>query len=185
MDLNISGDEAFNRRARLSGRAVSPPRAPSPPPPVDDDIDGEELEMPTPSPAPTAAPPVQATPKENFAARMMAKMGWKEGSGLGKEEQGMTTALVHKKTDRNSGIIVNAPPISQNKPSAKLAARFPPTDEQSKILLLKNMVGPGEVDDDLESETASECAKYGEVVVSSIYAILKFEGDRRFFRLTH
>ena len=33
----------------------------------------------------------------------------------------------------------------------------------------KNMVGPGEVDEDLESETAEECTKYGPVVRCKIY----------------
>jgi splicing factor 45 len=31
------------------------------------------------------------------------------------------------------------------------------------------MVGPGEVDEDLESETAEECTKYGPVVRCKIY----------------
>jgi splicing factor 45 len=155
----VSGEEAFNRRAKLSGRAPSPPRAPLPA--DDDDIDGEALD----SPQQTVSHPV-SSPKESVAARMMARMGWREGSGLGKEEQGMTTALVHKKTDRKTGIIVNAPPVATAKP-ARAPVRIPPLSEQSKVLLLKNMVGPGEVDDDLESETASECSKYGEVIVST------------------
>ena len=33
------------------------------------------------------------------------------------------------------------------------------------------MVGPGEVDDDLQPETAEECAKYGEVVRVVIYEV--------------
>lgn len=31
------------------------------------------------------------------------------------------------------------------------------------------MVGPGEVDDDLQSETASECEKFGEVLNCAIH----------------
>ncbi|KAL1420721.1 hypothetical protein MTO96_004458 [Rhipicephalus appendiculatus] len=41
----------------------------------------------------------------------------------------------------------------------------------SKVVLLRNMVGPGEVDDDLEPETKEECSKYGEVVRCLIYEI--------------
>ena len=33
----------------------------------------------------------------------------------------------------------------------------------SRVLLLKNMVGPGEVDADLSAEIGEECSKYGEV----------------------
>lgn len=33
----------------------------------------------------------------------------------------------------------------------------------------QNMVGPGEVDEDLESETAEECTKFGPVVRCKIY----------------
>ena len=36
----------------------------------------------------------------------------------------------------------------------------------TKVVLLRNMVGPGEVDDDLEPETKEECGRYGEVVSS-------------------
>lgn len=33
------------------------------------------------------------------------------------------------------------------------------------------MVGPGEVDDDLQPETAEECSKYGEVAKVIIYEV--------------
>ena len=33
------------------------------------------------------------------------------------------------------------------------------------------MVGPGEVDDDLEPETAEECSKYGKVVKCIIFEV--------------
>ena len=32
-----------------------------------------------------------------------------------------------------------------------------------RVVLLRNMVGPGEVDDDLEDEVGMECSKYGNV----------------------
>ncbi|GFO44530.1 splicing factor 45-like [Plakobranchus ocellatus] len=41
----------------------------------------------------------------------------------------------------------------------------------SKVLLLQNMVGPGEVDDELEPETAEECSKYGKVNKCVIYEV--------------
>ena len=44
--------------------------------------------------------------KKTFAARMMEKMGWKQGEGLGANKQGITAPLVARKTAMRSGIIV-------------------------------------------------------------------------------
>ena len=41
----------------------------------------------------------------------------------------------------------------------------------SKVVLLRNMVGRGEVDDDLEPETKEECSKYGEVIKCIIFEL--------------
>jgi len=41
----------------------------------------------------------------------------------------------------------------------------------SRVLLLKNMVGPGEVDADLSAEIGEECSKYGEVVKVTVHEI--------------
>lgn len=42
----------------------------------------------------------------------------------------------------------------------------------SKVVLLRNMVGPGEVDDELEPEVKEEChTKYGEVISVVIHEI--------------
>jgi hypothetical protein len=35
-----------------------------------------------------------------------------------------------------------------------------------RVVMLTNMVGAGEVDDDLQGEVSSECSKYGPVMVS-------------------
>ena len=39
------------------------------------------------------------------------------------------------------------------------------------LTLLQNMVGPGDVDSELEPEVAEECSKYGEVVKVLIYEV--------------
>lgn len=109
-------------------------------------------------------------PKEDdFATRMLKKMGWKEGAGLGKDGQGMQAPLVMKKTDRAAGTIVEgtkrealSQPTGQpeaKQPKAAASFNRPPT----RVLLLNNLVGAGEVDEDLEGETAEEASKYGKL----------------------
>merc|ERR1712113_1108905 len=99
---------------------------------------------------------------------MMKKMGWKEGSGLGKDGKGMATPLIMKKTDSATAIVVPgaekraAHPQPAGQPVAKqpkATADRPPT----RVLLLTNLVGKGEVDEDLEEETAEEATKYGKL----------------------
>lgn len=52
------------------------------------------------------------------------------------------------------------------------ASELPPRPPPSRVLCLRGMVGPGEIDDALEDEVASECARHGPVV-----RVLLFERD--------
>ncbi|KNA23355.1 hypothetical protein SOVF_025640 [Spinacia oleracea] len=171
--VSISGEEAWRRRAAMSGSSGGnhggpPPRSPSPP---GGSADGFAIGK-----SDTVGLGVGAGGQMTAAQRMMAKMGWKQGQGLGKLEQGITTPLMAKKTDRRAGVIVNASETKQQqqqqqqqqeKKVKSVNFNGPPT----RVLLLRNMVGPGEVDDDLEEEVGSECAKYGTVTRVLIFEI--------------
>lgn len=102
----------------------------------------------------------------------MAKMGWKQGEGLGKHGQGITTPLKVRKTDKVSGTIEPAPELKP-KESPKPPPPPPPKAQQppSRVVLLQNMVGPGEVDDELEDEVANECEKFGVVIRCLIFEV--------------
>ncbi|VEL33608.1 unnamed protein product [Protopolystoma xenopodis] len=142
---------------------------------------------------------------------MMARMGYREGQGLGREGQGMSTALVVEKTSRRGGKIIherdrlhslasttgqitgggsNTRPgprqeeelwddvpglIGEGAESGEAPLPLPPYS--SSVILLRNMCGPGEVDDDLEPETAEECAKYGPVVTCMIFELPNASDD--------
>ncbi|XP_022901889.2 splicing factor 45 [Onthophagus taurus] len=108
----------------------------------------------------------------SVAAKIMAKYGFKEGQGLGKQEQGMSMALQVEKTSKRGGRIIHEKEIQ---PAPMIEDSYSPDDKSeptitemmkapSKVVLLRNMVGPGEVDDDLEPEVKDECnQKYGDV----------------------
>jgi splicing factor 45 len=117
-----------------------------PPPPLP-----PGMQLPPPPPLPPAvdeemADDSSAPDGKTAAQRMMERMGWREGQGLGKAGDGMKSCLVVKKTDARAGVIVNAP-----------APRLAP--QPTCVLCLRGMVGPGQVDDALEDEVAEECEK--------------------------
>ncbi|XP_044268303.1 splicing factor 45 [Tribolium madens] len=153
--------EPVQAKPRASGVAIAPPPS------------LQETAEPTP-----IFPNKPPTPAANFgssvAAKIMAKYGFKEGQGLGKQEQGMASALQVEKTSKRGGRIIHEKEILAAATASPPVLEAPTNNPQqsiteiiknpSKVVLLKNMVGPGEVDDDLEPEVKDECnTKYGEV----------------------
>lgn len=193
------------------------------------------------SPPPGLVMPTGLAGKANtglgIAAKIMAKYGFKEGGGLGKDGQGISQALIVEKTSKRGGRIIKGDEGGPEPPAPPGAAIPPPlslyddgtgdgeaaeevvegnqqdseyggvgdgggsseygaseyggtgdesfkapiapvnADEKprpsitdmmknpSKVVLMKNMVGPGEVDEELEPEVKEECEqKYGEIV---------------------
>ncbi|CAO3626576.1 unnamed protein product [Cunninghamella echinulata] len=136
MDLQETGDDAYNRRLMLSQQQQKPM-----------DINNTRS-------------------SENVAWKMMNKYGWQEGQGLGRSEDGIREALQVQARGDGSGVI-----LPQKKPSPPILSSHNNNKNSSKVIVLKNMVGVGEVDDTLQQETADECAKYGTVEQCLIYEI--------------
>ncbi|KAK7485120.1 hypothetical protein BaRGS_00023660 [Batillaria attramentaria] len=104
----------------------------------------------------------------SVATKIMAKYGYREGQGLGKSEQGMSTALYVEKTSKRGGKIIHEKDIPKEMPKEPVS-NTNLMKNPSKVILLTNMVGPGEVDEELEPETAEECTKYGKVIKVVIF----------------
>ncbi|KAB0382703.1 hypothetical protein FD755_004620 [Muntiacus reevesi] len=106
------------------------------------------------------------------AHKIMQKYGFREGQGLGKHEQGLSTALSVEKTSKWGGKIIVGD--ATEKDAAKKSDSNPLTEIlkcPTKVVLLRNMVGTGEVDEHLEVETKEECEKYGKVGKCVIFEI--------------
>lgn len=128
---------------------------------------------------------INAYGSSSVAAKIMARYGFKDGQGLGKQEQGMSIALQVEKTSKRGGRIIHEkelkvetqmmPPTGflMAKPqSAPIPGSITPLQQRgeqseqsiteiikspSKVVLLRNMVGPGDVDQELEPEVKDEC----------------------------
>ncbi|XP_040199206.1 splicing factor 45 isoform X3 [Rana temporaria] len=195
-DLESDEDEEYEKdrrkRTAVGGAAIAPPTSL-----VERDRESivpaydEEPRHRPPAPKAAIPPPMYDEPERprsptgpsnSFLANMggtvahkiMQKYGFREGQGLGKHEQGLSTALSVEKTSKRGGKIIIGD-LADKAEAAKKGTDPNPLTEilkcPTKVVLLRNMVGAGEVDEDLEGETKEECEKYGKVAKCVIFEI--------------
>ncbi|KAL7982813.1 hypothetical protein Chor_013149 [Crotalus horridus] len=171
-DPDSDEDEDYERERRkrsMGGAAIAPPTSL-----VEKDKERSHLRLPTwldfpPLMAQLILPSVF---RGTVAHKIMQKYGFREGQGLGKHEQGLSTALSVEKTSKRGGKIIIGD--AADKDASKKSDSNPLTEIlkcPTKVVLLRNMVGAGEVDEDLEGETKEECEKYGKVGKCVIFEI--------------
>uniref|UniRef100_A0A915B5W0 Splicing factor 45 n=1 Tax=Parascaris univalens TaxID=6257 RepID=A0A915B5W0_PARUN len=179
---------------RSVGAAIAPPQA------LMEEDSRVEPDISVSSPSTKDMPPPSFVPSFGIgkglgvAANIMTKFGYKEGTGLGRAGQGMSTALKVERLGKNAGVIVNeheqnaraaaAAAVSESSTSTSVPSPVPQSvpppavnmtealKRATRILMLQNMVGPEEIDDQLEPEVKDEMKKYGQVNKVLIYRLL-------------
>ncbi|CAD6192918.1 unnamed protein product [Caenorhabditis auriculariae] len=153
--------EEESKRGR--GAAIAPPTALLEPEPVFEEP--KPVSMPPPKFLPAFG---KATSKGlGIAANIMSKYGYKEGQGLGRSEQGISTALKVERTGKQGGVIV-AEQKKEEGPTTSISMTEA-MKNSTKVVLLTNMIGLEELDSEFEEEVKEEMGKYGQVVAVVIH----------------
>ena len=120
-------------QARSGGAAIAPPPSLQESTPVIPALQNNALAM-------------QYAAGGSVAAKIMAKYGFKDGQGLGKQEQGMSSALQVEKTSKRGGRIIHEkeimpPPLAPSPPPQQQTKEEPTITEimkaPSKVVLLR------------------------------------------------
>ncbi|ORY88792.1 hypothetical protein BCR35DRAFT_301125 [Leucosporidium creatinivorum] len=177
-DAQAKAREIAQRLSKLQG--FQPPQAPT-----------QEAATPTPPPQ---APSNEEPDNRPFADRMMSKFGWEAGKGLGASESGMTTALSVSRTpsaatSKRAAAKAKAkgeelpPPepkgmagsrakvVDSTREKRLEAEREARGGDPSRVVLLTNLCGVEDVDDDLGGEVAEEANKFGVVERCFVYLV--------------
>ena len=145
--------------------------------------------------AAAAAPPVPDSERGMpLAAKMMAKMGWEQGKGLGKQLQGAPLPLVAKKTSARAAVVVPAEgkgergkEMEEKKEKAVGAPARPAVpafswpgegDDTSRVVLLTNVAPPGLSEEALgatEDEIGMAATASGGLRSISVFEVVSLE----------
>jgi splicing factor 45 len=112
-----------------------------------------------------ASPPTQNALPEGSAVseRIMYKMGYEEGRGLGKSQQGITSAIEVRKVGVNQGIFIGdtfSAREQDQKPAANISTRVV---APSCVVVISNLLVKEEVYAGIEDSLRLEYVKYGQI----------------------